>query len=276
MTDQNQALATRQESGLQKIAHAPDIVTRFADIMGGEYIAKAYIQDVLLTVAETPALQECAPLSIISSALRAASLRLSCDKATGQAWLVPFKQGGKSVATLIVGANGWYQMALRTNKYTYIQQFYVREGQTFVEDPIDGTAKIITGNDYKKSNRVIGYGLSWGMTNGFKKVFYMTREEMEAHAKKYSKSAGRDSSPWTTDFDKMGLATVTRLGIRKYGYIDPHDLAIAQEVEAEQEGQIIEAPIIGILPENEPEAATEQNPNAGKTEAQIQAELGFN
>ncbi len=51
----------------------------------------------------------------------------------------------------------------------------------------------------------------------------MSRDEMEAHARRYSRAYSYDleknakSSPWSTDFDTMGLKTVNKLNISKYG-----------------------------------------------------------
>ena len=91
-----------------------DIVReRFADALGAERNAAPYITSVLLAVANSDKLQECSYQSIYTSALRAATLRLSCDQSTGQAYLVPY---GKN-ATLIVGYKGLYDLAIRTGRY---------------------------------------------------------------------------------------------------------------------------------------------------------------
>ena len=65
----------------------------------------------------SPALLTCTPESIFSAALRAASVKLSCDPSLGHAYLVPFKRNGVAQAELIIGYKGLYQIALRSNTY---------------------------------------------------------------------------------------------------------------------------------------------------------------
>ena len=61
------------------------------------------------------------------------------------------------------------------------------------------------------------------MVNGFSKTLYMTKEEVQEHAKKYSQayaydlSKGYKNSPWSTNFDAMATKTVLKLLIGKYG-----------------------------------------------------------
>ena len=56
------------------------------------------------------------------------------------------------------------------------------------------------------------------LINGFEKSLYMSREEAEAHAKKYSKAyaKGKDCL-WKSDFDAMGIKTILKRLISKYG-----------------------------------------------------------
>ena len=95
----------------------------------------------------------------------------------------------------------------------------VYEGQ--VEDIDFITGEIIRGK--KVSDTVIGYVAYIELVNGFKKPLYMTREEMEAHARAFSKSyvydinSGKKSSVWSTNFDAMAQKTVLKQLISKYG-----------------------------------------------------------
>jgi len=47
----------------------------------------------------------------------------------------------------------------------------------------------------------------------------MTREKIDAHAKKYSKSYNQQFSPWKTEFDKMGIKTVLTLLLTHWGFL---------------------------------------------------------
>ena len=55
--------------------------------------------------------------------------------------------------------------------------------------------------------------------NGFSHSVYSTKEEVQKHAQKYSKSYNSNSSAWKTDFDKMAVKTVLRNLLSHYGYM---------------------------------------------------------
>ena len=61
---------------------------RFVDVLGKD--ASSYVQSVIIAANSTEDLRRCTPRSIFQSALRAASLGLSCDPAQREAWLVPY------------------------------------------------------------------------------------------------------------------------------------------------------------------------------------------
>jgi recombination protein RecT len=223
-----------------------DIVReRFSELMG-ERNAAAYISSVLLTVAQNDTLSKCTPASIYTSALRAATIRLSVDAGLGQAYLVPF--GGR--ATLIIGYKGLYDLAVRTGRYRYINVGKVYEGEQVVENRISGLISLEGG---RKSDKVVGYIGAFEMTNGFAKTIYMTVEEIDAHAKQYSKNYGGQNSLWKTEREKMEKKTVLRILLRKWGYFDPADARVIDEVEAAAEiveGETTEEPEV---PEQQPE-----------------------
>jgi recombination protein RecT len=226
------AIIPVEEKGLTKITNymdAPVVKARFAQIMG-ERGASNYISSVLIAVADSKQLQECQPASIYTGALRAATLRLSVDPGVGQAYLVPFK--GR--ATLIVGYKGLHDMAVRTNRYRYINVGPIYEGQEVIEDQITGFHRLAGA---RSGNKVIGWIGAFEMLprfGGYSKTLYMTVEEIHTHAKRYSKSYDRSDSPWQTEPDKMERKTVLRLLLRRWGYIDPADVKELEEMENEE------------------------------------------
>jgi len=232
----------KQEAGLKAIIRSDEIKGRFAEVIGGN--AAGYISSVLIAVSENELLQKCSSTSIISAALRAATMRLSVEPSTGQAYLVPF--GGK--ATLVVGWRGIYHMALRTGKYQYINIFKVYEGETVTEDRMRGIHSL---SGHKQSDKVIGYMLSFGLRNGFAKTFYMTIEECDEHGAKYSKNYSRNDSLWKKDPHTMYKKTVMRLGLTRWGYLEPSDLQAMNsldETDAEL-GEVVDAVAMSVVEE---------------------------
>ena len=278
MSEEIQKTEPKEERGLARINNyfeAPVVQKRFAEVMG-ERGAKQYVASVLIAVAESKTLQTCAPDSIYISALRAATLRLSVDNATGQAYLVPFK--GR--ATLVVGYKGLYDMAIRTNKYRYINVAKVYEGEVVIEDRLTGLHTIqlentnwnrdLSSKEGAHNRKTIGWIGAFEMTNGFKHTFYMTVEEIHAHAKEYSASYSNSASPWVKETAKMERKTVLRLMLRRWAPLDPTDTALLNVIENESnEMDVSDLPLIDDSGDRGNDAP------ATKTQEQNLKELGF-
>jgi recombination protein RecT len=249
-----------EQTSIQKVSnylHSDEVKLRFADVVGDRN-AGAYISSVLLAVASSKDLQKCTIASIYISGMRAASLRLSVDPGAKQAYMVPFKD----TATLIVGYKGLYDMAVRTGKYRYINVGAVYEGQTITPDAISGliTHKSIGGSI--KSKVIIGWLGAFEMRDGFAHTLYMTREECQAHGKKYSKSYDYGSSLWKSEPEKMEQKTVLRMLLSHWGYLDPVDMMN-----------------LTVMDENPPEIVdavmSKESETSSKSEAELMRELGY-
>jgi recombination protein RecT len=235
---------------------------RFAETIGSQN-AGPFITSVLLAVANSPTLQECDMRSIYGAALRAATLRLSCDPGTKQAYIVPFK--GK--ATLVVGYKGLYDLALRTGKYRWINVSPIYEGETVELDRISGKMTLGGG---KTSSRVIGYVSGFEMVNGFSKTITMTVEEIHEHAKKYSKGYDRPDGPWKKATEAMERKTILRNLLQNWGYLEPADQQALHMTETEDE--TVEGEVVEAAPE--PEEIDQPEPEQRSVEENL-AQLGF-
>jgi recombination protein RecT len=235
---------------------------RFRDVLGNRE-AGSYIASVMLAVADSEALQKCSLQSIYNSALRAATLRLSVDPSTGQAYLIPYKQ----TCTFIPGYKGYIHMAVRTNRYRYINVSKIYDGQTVTPHPISGLITLESLGGGRTSNKVAGWLAAFEMVNGFAKTLYMTIEEIHAHAKKWN-PAGYNSEYgiWKKHPEEMERKTPLRILLSQWGYIDPADAAILEVVETEQD--VIEGETV------DPEPTTPA-PEEKKTEAELMALLGY-
>jgi recombination protein RecT len=210
MPEQSLAKAP-QKVGLREYIRSDEIQLRFADIVGRQNVG-SYISSVMIAVANSEALQKCEMKSIVSSALRAATLKLEVDPGIGYAYLVPYG----SQANLIIGYKGLHQMAVRTGKYRYINVEEVWEGETATTERFTGVVTI-TGTP-KNKEKAIGIVAYFELLKGYKKFLYMTMEEIEAHAKKFSKSYGMDSknNVWKTNRRSMEKKTVLRLLLTRW------------------------------------------------------------
>ncbi|MBC7866222.1 MAG: recombinase RecT [Gloeobacteraceae cyanobacterium ES-bin-316] len=159
-------------------------------------------------------LQACRPDLIYAEALKAASLKLPLARSLGYGYILPYKKGQDVIPQFQMGYKGYIQLALRSGQYDVINADVVYEGELTRQDKLRGTFDL-TGTAI--SDKVIGFFCYVEMKNGFKKTLYSTVEQIKAHAKKYSKSYGTQYSPWTTSFDEMGIKTVLKAMLTKYG-----------------------------------------------------------
>ena len=233
MTEQSTAV-TKYDNYLKikTYGQSPEVLNTFVQLLGRT--APHYIQSALIAVQANELLMECTPRSIFSSALRAATLRLSCDPALGHAWLVPYKnnaKGGIFEAQFQAGWKGVQHLAIRTGKYRYINVSPVFEGEDVVEDRITGSLKIEGGVSSPKREK--GLIASFALLSGLQKSIYMTNEEMDAHGRKYSKGYNKVGGIWTTNKPAAYHKTILLKLLRTYGYLDPSDAAILEDEQGE-------------------------------------------
>ena len=217
---------------IKAYGQSPEVTNSFVQLLGKS--APHYIQSALIAVQTNETLMECTPRSIFRSALRAATLGLSCDPSLGHAYIVPYKNKdtGEKEAQFQPGWHGVQHMALRTGKYEYINVSPVYEGEQVTEDRITGELKI--EGSPSGSKNTIGLIASFKLLSGYKKSIYMSNEELEDHGRKYSKMYSRSDSIWKTNKKIAYHKTILLKLLRTYGYIDPMDAAVLDEVENEE------------------------------------------
>lgn len=166
-------------------------------------------------------LQKCDPYEVAVECVKAATLNLPISKSLGFAYVVPYN----NKPTFTIGYKGLIQLAQRTGQYKTINADIVYEGELVGYDKLSGMIDI---SGEKSSNEVIGYFAYFKLVNGFEKMLYMSKEEIEVWKDKYSPSAKSKYSPWNTEFDKMALKTCLRRLISGYGIMSL-DMQIAIE-----------------------------------------------
>lgn len=216
----------------------PLVIDRFAEAWNTNTSqAKAIAYSVFLKVANTPDLLTCTPESIITSALRAGSLRLHID--LDQAYLVPF--GNK--CTLLTGYRGLYELAMRTREYRYINTTPVQKGMIVAFDDFTGAPHFESDD---KSNG--GWQSTIQLFNGFSKTIFWTYEQIHEHAKKYSPSYNNSKMPWKTATAKMEMKTVFRALVLTYGVLSVYDKGMIET----EENQEVDPKLPTTIPNPEP------------------------
>ena len=271
----SQAVLARNTTNVATIENwveSDNVKKKFQEVL--DKGAGAFVTSLLSLVKSTPQLAAADPKTILSAAMTAATLKLPISPNLGFAYIIPY---GKE-AQFQMGYKGYIQLAMRTGQYKTINAAVVYEGQ--IEDIDFVTGEIIRGK--KKSDKVVGYVAYFELINGFSKTIYMTTEDMLRHAQTFSKSFSRSSSVWKTNFDAMGLKTVIKQLISKYGIMSidmqselataissdgDYDRAETQNVtpleQAAAEQTIdAEADVVDAQVEGEPEPPAEAEPVA--------------
>lgn len=216
--------------------------------------ADDFTTSLLTVINGNPLLQECDPQEVVRTALKAASMRLPIDPNLGLAYIIPYNnnkqvweeyQDPKGVTRkrqvwvkryepqLQIGWKGFIQLALRTRLYKTINVTDVREGEYKGEDYLTGAIQFDWNQDReaRKKLPVTGYVAYFRLHDGFEKILYMTVEELEAHAKQYSKSYAKGNGKWKDDKPNMSKKTVVKLIISKWG---PQSTEIQKALRADQ------------------------------------------
>lgn len=197
-----------------------EVKKKFQELLGKR--ATSFVTSVLQIVASNELLKKADPTSIYQAAAVAATLDLPLNNNLGFAYIVPYNQSykdnngnwqKKSVAQFQMGYKGFIQLAQRSGQCQTISASPIYEGQLVEENPLTG---FVFDFKQKKSNTVIGYASYIKLINGFEKIFYMSKEQMDAHGKKFSATYKDGKGLWKDDFEGMANKTVLKLLLSKY------------------------------------------------------------
>lgn len=202
---------------------------RFNELMGER--APQFISSIISMVnadSMLSAVVKDAPQTIITAALKAATLNLPIDPALGMAYVMPFKNNKKignewvtkNEATCVLGYRGLLNLANRTGAYTNINATDVREGEIIEgsRDRMRGTMDFnwIDDDAEREKKPIIGYLAYFRLINGMEKMVYMSKAQIDAHEQRNRK--GKEMTKgWRENYDAMALKTVLRLLLGKWG-----------------------------------------------------------
>lgn len=212
--------------------------------------AERFVAAITSAVATTPALQECDAKSVVAGALLGETLNLSPSPQLGNYYLVPFKNKKENTtnAQFVLGVKGYKQLAIRSGQYKKINAMEIKEGELIRYNPFDDEIELqyIEDEDLRDSLPTIGYYAMFELHNGFRKVLYWSKEKMICHADKFSAAFSKEatkgkypkvsyadfcagkfdkrdawlySSFWYQNFDEMGIKTMIRQLLSKWGIL---------------------------------------------------------
>lgn len=152
-------------------------------------------------------LQECTAESFLGSMMQAAQLGVEPNTPLGQAYLIPYRNKGMMEVQFQLGYRGMIDLAYRSGEVQNIQAHEVYENDTF-EYELGLNPKLRHVPALKDRGNVILYYAVFKLTNGGVGFEVMSKEDVEAFAKKKSKTYG--TGPWQSDFDAMAKKTLVK------------------------------------------------------------------
>ena len=199
---------------------------KFQEMLGNK--AQGFLVSLVNTIGGNAQLQQADPNSVLKAGAIAATLDLPIDPNLGFAYIVPYNNKGKNEAQFQMGYKGFIQLAIRSGQYRKINITELYEGQFTSYDPITDVLEYNLSN--KLSDTVTHYIAYFQTINGFEKYNVMSKEDVIAHAKKFSKTFSSKYSSWTTNFESMAKKTVLKLLLSKFGILSI-EMQTAQKVD---------------------------------------------
>lgn len=193
--------------------------SRFDELLGKR--SAQFISSIVSLVNADQNMQQAffeSPMTVIQSALKVATFDLPVDQNLGYAYIVPFKNKGKTTANFILGWKGMHQLAMRTGAYKTINVVDIRAGELKSYNRLTEEIELefVEDDDEREKLEVIGYVGYYKLINGAEKTVYMTVKQIIAHEKKNRKGEYMGKG-WREDWDAMARKTVYRRLIGKWG-----------------------------------------------------------
>lgn len=236
-------MANEQKTGLQVFNQTitnPQTQKYLSDVLGER--KGSFVNNLTALVANNAALQECQPFTIMFAALKATALNLPLENSLGMAYCIPYKDNKKgiTVAQFQLGYKGFKQLALRSGQFAVIPNATdIKEGELISRNRLTGECvfKFIEDDAEREKVKTIGFASYFKLLNGAESTFYMSVEEMEAHALRYSQTYRsktdyiKKASKWSTDFNDMAKKTVIKLNLSRNA---PLSVEMTEAIRADQ------------------------------------------
>lgn len=215
----NTITAAKEAKTLKGMLESPAYKKKFEEMLGKK--AAGFMSSIIAVTNNNNYLMKADPATVIGAAAQAAMLDLPINQSLGFAYIVPYK----GAAQFQLGYKGYIQLAQRSGQYVDIGAKTVYEGELEYENRLLDKFKF--GN--RTGDKVIGYLAYFRLTNGFEKMLFMTLDEMQAHAKKYSQNYNGGTDKWgIADFNVMAEKTVLKRLLSKFGPLSIESVQMSQ------------------------------------------------
>ena len=206
--------------------NSPAVKQKFSEVLDGN--GQQFVASLLSIVTNNNLLAKATNESIMTAAMKAATLKLPIEPSLGMAYIVPYNRNEKQGNTWVkineaqfqMGYKGFIQLAQRSGQIRNINCDIVYKEEFLRYDKVYGT--LYLKEEQVDSGEVEGYFASLELINGFRKMIFWKKEKVIAHAQKYSKTYDKQigdfksGTPWKTEFDAMAQKTLIKELLSKY------------------------------------------------------------
>lgn len=175
---------------------------QFATALPKHINSDRFVRIAITTIRQNPKLAQCNKESLLGALMVSAQLGLE-PGVLGQCYLIPY---GRE-CQFQIGYKGMIELLRRSGQLKDIYAYSVYENDEFeMTYGLDRDLKH-KPNLQNKGNFIGCYCVAV-LKDDARAFEYMTKEEIEAHGKKFSKTYG--NGPWKTDFEAMAHKTVVK------------------------------------------------------------------
>lgn len=222
--------------------NSPAVKQKFSEVLEGN--GQQFVASLLSIVTNNNLLAKATNESIMTAAMKAATLKLPIEPSLGMAYVVPYNRNEKHGNTWVkineaqfqMGYRGFIQLAQRSGQIRNINCDIVYKEEFLRYDKVYGTLHL--KEEQVDSGEVEGYFASLELINGFRKMIFWKKEKVIAHAQKYSKTYDKQigdfkpGTPWKTEFDAMAQKTLIKELLSKYA---PLSIELQEAIMADNE-----------------------------------------
>lgn len=164
-----------------------------------------------LQLASKKDFEGCDPVTFLTSYASAAQLGLQPNTPLGHCYLLPFMNKGKKEVQLMLGYKGMIDIARRSDQIESINSFVVYNTDEFeITLGLEPSIRHIPNLEAERLDNEIKFVYAIAKLKGGGSQFeYLTMNDV-VKARKSSKSATSDYSPWKTHFAEMCRKTAIR------------------------------------------------------------------
>lgn len=175
---------------------------QFATALPKHINTDRFVRIAITTIRQNPKLAQCSQESLLGALMVSAQLGLE-PGTLGQCYLIPY---GRE-CQFQIGYKGMIELLRRSGQLKDIYAYSVYENDDF-EITYGLDRNLIHKPNLANKGNFLGCYCVAILKDDTRAFEYMTKEEIEAHAKKFSKTFG--NGPWKTDFEAMAHKTVVK------------------------------------------------------------------